>query len=139
MIICNSIFQHGCDSISNSSEGDPEVNLILDNYSYFVGDTLTGKIEVTNNSDEFKSFSFGSACQYGIRIKDTNTIYFELPRQCAAVLTELHLKSGETRSFNLHFKLMDQDYKDLNTGHYTVQAFLLIENSDIAEKIIEIK
>lgn len=131
------IILQGCGLMSNDQ--NIQANLVLDNYSYFVGDTLTGKFEVTNNSDKDKTFSFGSACQYGIIIKDDSTIYFELPENCATVLTKLHLKPDETREFNLRFKLRDQDYKNLNASRYIIQAFLLIENSDVAEKTIEIK
>ena len=128
-----------CESPSNSTEQNLHVELNLDNYSYSVGDTLTGEFEVTNNSNEDKTFNFGSACQYGVRIKDTNTIYYELPETCAAVLTKLHLKSGDSRAFSLRFKLMDQDYQDLEEGQYSVEAFLLIKGSEVAEKIFEIK
>ena len=139
-IIFISLFAHqGCDSLSTSTKQNLNVDLNLDKYSYSVGDTLIGEFEVTNNSDEDKTFNFGSACQYGVRIKDSNTIYSELPEDCAAVLTKLHLKSGDSRSFSLHFKLMDQDYQDLEAGQYSVQAFLLIKDSEIAEKTIEIK
>ena len=129
----------GCKTPSNVEYPELLVKLILDRYSYSVGDTLSGQFTVINIGSDDKTFNFGSSCQYGIRIKNNFKIHRDFPEACLAVLTSLHIKSGESKSFSIRLKLMDRDCNNLNAGRYTIQAFLLIDNHGIAEKIIDIK
>jgi hypothetical protein len=136
ILISHTFLQQGCDLLS--SNPDLELKLTLDRFSYEVGDTLTGRFEAKNISDEENSYRFRSTCQHDIRIIDSERNYNEYPKICGQAFTTLSLKPGESKSYVLLVYLIDKNYQNLNSGRYTIQAFLEEGHSDIVEKSIVI-
>jgi hypothetical protein len=122
----------GCDL--TDSNANPALNLKLDKQSYSVADTLRGTFTVKNLLPYPVSFRFSSSCQYGLKIKSENTIFREIPEMCAAVLTGLSLKSGESVKYEFVLPLEYKEYKELLKGNYEIEAFLLDNNSSSIRK-----
>jgi hypothetical protein len=121
-----------CDLVDN--EGDVLLNLKLDQQTYSVADTLKGTFIVTNFSPNTITFKFSSSCQYGLKIRNRDTTFREFPEICATVLTNLTLRSGQSKVYEFELILVDKEYKNLLQGNYEVETFLLNNNSTSVTK-----
>ncbi|MBK9099052.1 MAG: hypothetical protein IPM14_13205 [bacterium] len=121
-------------NVTDSGDSDIALNLKIYQQNFSVADTLLGTFNVTNYSIRTVNFRFSSSCQYGLIIKSGNTVYRQLPEVCAAVLSSLTLKSGESKQFEIRLPLVDQYYKYLPQGSYEIEAFLLNNNSSSVRK-----
>lgn len=122
----------GCDITENNRL--VHLDLSLNQKIYSVADTLNGTFTVSNFSPITVRLKFSSSCQYGLKIKGKNKIFREIPEMCAAVLTGLTLKSGESVKYEFVLPLVDKEYKILSGGDYEVEAFLLNNNSSTIVK-----
>ncbi len=126
----------GCDLLEQDQ--GVSLGLELEKYSLAEKDTLKGTFSVTNLSSNTVSYKFSTSCQYGLKIKSGNVISRQYPEICLQALTSLTLKSGETKLYEFNLLLVDNDYNNLTKGDYTVEAFLLNNNSSIVSKPIKI-
>jgi len=114
------------------------LSLQLEKYSFTEADTLKGTFTVTNLSSNTVSYKFSTSCQYGLKIKSGSVISRQYPEVCLQVLTSLTLKSSESKLYEFQLLLVDNDYNNLTKGDYTVEAFLLNNNSSFVSKSIKI-
>ena len=114
------------------------LNLQLEKYKFAEGDTLKGTFTVTNLSSETVHYNFSTSCQLGLKIISGDKTYRQYPELCAMVLTGLTLKGGESKHYEFELLLVNEDYNNLIQGDYTVEAFLLNNNSSIVGKPISI-
>ena len=114
------------------------LNLQLDKYTFAEGDTLKGIFTVKNLSSETVNYKFSTSCQFGLKIIGGDKTFRKYPELCAMVLTNLTLKGGESKQYEFGLLLVDKDYNNLLKGDYTVEAFLLNNNSSIVSKPISI-
>ena len=122
------------------TDGDGgSLTLQLEKYSLNVGDTLKGTFTVTNLSPYPVSYRFSSSCQFEITITDGSKKYIQYPQICAAVLTALSLKTGESKQYEFQIRLFDNYDNILPEGGYTVEASLADNNSSIVSKNIIIR
>ncbi len=126
----------GCDLFEQDQ--DVRLGLELAKYTFTEADTLKGTFTVTNLSSNTVSYKFSTSCQYGLKIKSGNVISKQYPEACLHVLTSLTLKSGESKLYEFKLLLVDNDYNNLTKGDYTVEAFLLNNNSSIVSKSFKI-
>jgi len=126
----------GCDFFEQDQ--DVRLGLELAKYTFTEADTLKGTFTVTNLSSNTVSYKFSTSCQYGLKIKSGNVISKQYPEACLQVLTSLTLKSGESKLYEFKLLLVDNDYNNLTKGDYTVEAFLLNNNSSIVSKSFKI-
>lgn len=122
-----------------TEEEGGSLNLQLEKYSFNVGDTLKGTFTVTNLSPYTVNYRFSSSCQFEITITDGSKKYIQYPQICAAVLTSLSLKSGESKQYEFQVQLVDNDNNILPEGGYAVEASLANNNSSIVSKNIIIR
>lgn len=125
-------FLTSCDLLDQNQD----VHLILDleQYTFSETDTLKGIFMVKNLSSNTMSYKFSTSCQFGLRIKSGSVISRQYPEICAHVLISLTLISGESKLYEFKLLLVDNDYNNLIKGNYTVEAFLLNNNSSIVSK-----
>jgi hypothetical protein len=114
------------------------LNLRLEKSSFNRGDTLKGTLIIINTSPKTVSFKFSTSCQFGIKIKSGSITVRLYPDACLHVLTSLTLKSGESKLYEFTLLLTDDNDNDLPEGDYTVEVFLLNNNSSIVSKLISI-
>ena len=126
----------GCDLFEQDQ--DVRLGLELAKYTFIEADTLKGTFTVSNLSLNTVSYKFSTNCQYGLKIKSGNVISKQYPEACLQVLTSLTLKSGESKLYEFKLLLVDNDYNNLTKGDYTVEAFLLNNNSSIVSKSFKI-
>jgi len=122
-----------------TEEEGGSLNLRLEKNSLNVGDTLKGAFTVTNLSPYTVSYRFSSSCQFEITITDGSKKYIQYPQICAAVLTALSLKTGESKQYEFQIRLFDNYDNILPEGGYTVEASLADNNSSIVSKNIIIR
>jgi Intracellular proteinase inhibitor len=125
-----------CNVLSQNQHIRLELN--LDKYNYSAADTLTGTFTVTNLSSDIINFNFSTSCQNGIKIKNDDKVVKQYPEICAQVLTSLALNGGESKIYKFKFRLVDIDGHNLPKGDYTIEAYLLDNNSSIVSKSIKI-
>ena len=125
-----------CDLLDQNQ--DVRLSLDLEKDSLSEADTLKGTFTVTNFSSNTVSYKFSTSCQYGLKIKSGSVISRQYPEVCLHVLTSLTLNSGESKLYEFQLLLVDNDYNNLTKGDYTVEAFLLNNNSSIVSKSIKI-
>ncbi|MCH8034480.1 MAG: hypothetical protein IH950_12100 [Bacteroidetes bacterium] len=125
-----------CDLLDQNQ--NVSLRLDLEKYTFFEADTLKGTFTVTNLSSNTVKYNFSTSCQYGLKIKSGSIISIQYPEVCLQVLTSLTLKSGESKLYEFQLLLVDNDYNNLIKGNYTVEAFLLNNNSSIVSKSIKI-
>jgi hypothetical protein len=117
---------------------DALLSLELEKYSFSEADTLKGTFMVTNLSPNSVTYNFTSSCQYQLKIKSGNVTSRQYTGLCLEVLTSLTLKSGESKLYEFQMLLVDNNYNNLVKGDYTVEAYLLDNNSSIVSKSIKI-
>lgn len=114
------------------------LKLQLEKYTFAEGDTLIGTFTVKNLSSNTVHYNFSTSCQFGLKIISGDKTYRQYPELCAMVLTALTLKGGESKQYEFELLLVDEDYHNLIKGDYTIEAFLLNNNSSIVSKPISI-
>jgi hypothetical protein len=114
------------------------LNLQLEKYTFAEGDTLIGTFTVKNLSSNTVHYKFSTSCQLGLKIISGDKTFRQYPELCAMVLTNLTLKGGESKDYEFELLLVDKDYNSLIKGDYTIEAFLLNNNSSIVSKPISI-
>ncbi len=127
-----------CDLFEQDQDALLSLELELEKYTFPEADTLKGTFMVTNLSPNSVTYNFTSSCQYGLKIKSGNVTSRQYTGLCLDVLTALTLKSGESKLYEFQLLLVDNDYNNLAKGDYTVEAFLLNNNSSIVSKSIKI-
>jgi hypothetical protein len=125
-----------CD-LSEPDEG-VSLNLQLEKNTFTEGDTLKGTFTVKNLSSNTVHYNFSTSCQFGLNIVSGEKTFRQYPELCAMVLTNLTLKGGESKHYEFELLLVDEYYNNLIKGDYTVEAFLLNNNSSIVSKPISI-
>jgi hypothetical protein len=126
----------GCDV--SEQKNNVQLRLELEKYELPAGGTLNGFLTVTNLSTRTVSYNFSTACQFGLIIKSGNTAVRNFPELCAEVLTFLNLKPGETHVYEFSLQLEDNENNSLPKGSYTIEAFLLENDSEVVSKTFEI-
>ena len=121
-----------------SQNHDIQLKLNLEKSNYFVADTLKGTFIVTNLSSKIIKYDFSTSCQFGLKIKSGDKEVKQYPEVCAQVLTSLILKGGESKVYEFKYSLLDNDLNSLLKGDYTIEAYLLDNNSSIVSKSIKI-
>ena len=135
-LILLSFLLTNCDLLEQDQ--DALLSLELEKYTFPEADTLKGTFMVTNLSPNSVTYNFTSSCQYQLKIKNGNVTSRQYTGLCLDVLTALTLKSGESKLYEFQLLLVDNDYNNLAKGDYTVEAFLLNNNSSIVSKSIKI-
>ncbi|MEX0662768.1 MAG: BsuPI-related putative proteinase inhibitor [Balneolaceae bacterium] len=83
-----------------------------------------------NLSGKKVEYGFPSSCQHGFIVKKSEEIFFDsrYAYACLTVLTSLELRQGESKTYKIN--LSGAEYQPLDSGTYTLDAFLLTNDSD---------
>lgn len=121
-----------CDDeiVSYGEVNDPplKLELKLEKREYRLLQDVKADFTVTNISSQRIRYGYSSGCQYGFTIEKGSKLILD-SRQfygCTQGLTELILRPGQSKTFELPFADISQEQaKNLEQGVYTISAFLL--------------
>ncbi|MEX2347730.1 MAG: BsuPI-related putative proteinase inhibitor [Balneolaceae bacterium] len=94
----------------------------------------------TNVTDEKVGYGFPSSCQHGFKVKKGDEVLFnsEYEYGCLTVLTSFELAPGESKTFKIDLS-NGGDFEYLDSGTYTLESFLLTEDSDTVSTTFEVE
>ncbi|MCH2451524.1 MAG: BsuPI-related putative proteinase inhibitor [Gracilimonas sp.] len=94
----------------------------------------------TNVTNKRVEYGFPSSCQHGFKVKNGDKVLFNSQYEygCLAVLTSFELAPGESKTFKIDLS-NGGDYEYLESGTYTLEAFLLNEDSDTVSTNFEVE
>jgi len=94
----------------------------------------------TNVSDQKVEYGFPSSCQHGFKVKKGDEVLFDSQHEygCLTVLTSFELAPGESKTFKIDLSNAG-DFEYLEPGTYSLEAFLLTEDSDTVSTTFEVE
>ena len=102
-------------------------------------DTLQFTFIITNTNSIEKDYTFGSSCHVGFKLVDNLKTAMSWPNICAAVVTGISVKPGETKKIEVNSTFTNFDGKLISPRTYLLQAFLLNNNSPVLSSVINVK
>jgi len=126
------VFICGCEK-STTYEDGITVELKLSHEVLSIDDTLEGVFSIINNSQDTKSFYFVNSCQFEYRIALNGKIQYYEPTGCRESQTEIHILSGESKTFEIIYSLIDNEGNDLLPGNYEIEALLIDTGYEVSQ------
>lgn len=125
-------------------KGDGSFRLILKNATVESIPDVEAEFTLVNKTLQNQTFGFSSGCQFGFTVERGEEVIFDSRQNllCTAALTSFTLQPGENKTFPISFNRFgsstEDDLQDIQSGKYTLTAFLLNEQSPEISKSFEV-
>lgn len=131
----------GCDDGDFFSSENENLRLELEMISEEINTLrdIEAELTVTNISSSELVLEFSSSCQHGYIIQGDSVIFDSREETaCATVLTELKLEPQESKKYSISLASAEND-DTLESGTYTLEAFLLNDQSPVTEAVFTVE
>ncbi|MCH2451322.1 MAG: BsuPI-related putative proteinase inhibitor [Gracilimonas sp.] len=143
LILSVLFFFSSCDELpflSAGSETNEAMKLNVTADKIEVMQHIEADFTFTNTTDKKVEYGFPSSCQHGFKVNKGDEVLFnsQYAYACLTVVTSFELDPGESKTFKIDLS-NGGDFEYLESGTYTLEAFLLTEDSDTVSTTFEVE